>query len=140
MQAAETNLAMMRKIIKNDHALSTDADGHNISSHAFRMHAAKANNKSLITRRGLDRDQSQSSVPQESQGKTESDGKEMVFEVGYGKNGVGCIGSTFEEGVTPLGTFKVNAIMSKDRFEMDENLIQKSGKTRVILLKIYSTT
>ena len=74
-------------------------------------------------------------VPQESQGKTESDGKELVFEVGYGKNGVGCIGSTFEEGVTPLGTFKVNAIMSKDRFEMDENLIQKSGKTESYLAK-----
>ena len=57
----------------------------------------------------------------------------MVFEVGYGKNGVGCIGSTFEEGVTPLGTFKVNAIMSKDRFEMDESLIQQSGKTKSYL-------
>ena len=74
-------------------------------------------------------------APQESQGKTKSDSKEMVFEVGYGKNGVGCIGSTFEEGVTPLGTFKVNAIMSKDRFEMDENLIQKSGKTESYLAK-----
>ncbi len=48
--------------------------------------------------------------PQESKGTAQNEGKEMVFEVGYGKNGVGCIGSTFVEGVTPLGTFKVNAI------------------------------
>ena len=68
--------------------------------------------------------------PQESEGTAQNEGKEMVFEVGYGKNGVGCIGSTFEEGVTPLGTFKVNAIMSKDRFEMDESLIKQSGKTK----------
>ena len=74
-------------------------------------------------------------LPQESRGKTQSDGKEMVFDVGYGKNGVGCIGSTFEEGMTPLGTFKVNAIMSKDRFEMDENLIKKSLKTKNYLTK-----
>ena len=71
--------------------------------------------------------------PQESKGRAESDGNEMVFEVGYGKNGVGCIGSTFEEGVTPLGTFKVNAIMSQDRFEMDETLIQQSGKAKSYL-------
>ena len=71
--------------------------------------------------------------PQESKGRAESEGNEMVFEVGYGKNGVGCIGSTFEEGVTPLGTFKVNAIMSQDRFEMDETLIQQSGKAESYL-------
>ena len=71
--------------------------------------------------------------PKESKGRAESDGNEMVFEVGYGKNGVGCIGSTFEEGVTPLGTFKVNAIMSQDRFEMDETLIQQSGKAKSYL-------
>ena len=71
--------------------------------------------------------------PQESKGRAESEGNEMVFEVGYGKNGVGCIGSTFEEGITPLGTFKVNAIMSQDRFEMEETLIQQSGKTKSYL-------
>ncbi|QNI87875.1 L/D-transpeptidase catalytic domain protein [Synechococcus sp. ROS8604] len=73
--------------------------------------------------------------PQESKGIAQSDGQEMLFEVGYGKNGVGCIGSTFQEGITPLGTFKVNAIMSKDRFEMDEALIKKSGKTKQYLAK-----
>ena len=71
--------------------------------------------------------------PKESKGTSESKGKEIVFEVGYGKNGVGCSGSTFEEGVTPLGKFKVNAIMSKDRFEMDKTLIKESGKTESYL-------
>ena len=73
--------------------------------------------------------------PQESKGRTQNEGKEMAFEVGYGKNGVGCIGSTFVEGVTPLGTFKVNAILSEDRFEMDESLIKKSEKTKSYLSK-----
>ncbi len=73
--------------------------------------------------------------PQESKGTTQNEGKEMAFEVGYGKNGVGCIGSTFVEGVTPLGTFKVNAILSEDRFEMDESLIKKSEKTKSYLSK-----
>jgi hypothetical protein len=73
--------------------------------------------------------------PQESKGIAQSDGQEMLFDVGYGKNGVGCIGSTFQEGVTPLGTFKVNAIMSKDRFEMNEDLIKQSGKTKSYLSK-----
>jgi lipoprotein-anchoring transpeptidase ErfK/SrfK len=71
--------------------------------------------------------------PKKSEGTAQNEGNEMVFEVGYGKNGVGCIGSTFEEGVTPLGTFKVNAIMSKDRFEMDGTLIKQSGKTNQYL-------
>ncbi len=74
-------------------------------------------------------------LPQESKGKTERGGKEIIFEVGYGKNGVSCKGSTFEEGVTPLGRFKVNAIMSKDRFEMDKNLIKESGKSKSYLAK-----
>ena len=55
------------------------------------------------------------------------------FKVGYGKNGVTCAGSRFEEGYTPLGTFKVNAILSNDRFEMDPALIKQSGKTEAEL-------
>ena len=58
-----------------------------------------------------------------------------IFKVGYGKNGVTCAGSRFEEGYTPLGTFKVNAILSKDRFEMDPALIKQSGKTQAELKK-----
>ena len=56
-----------------------------------------------------------------------------IFKVGYGKNGVTCAGSRFEEGYTPLGTFKVNAILSNDRFEMDPALIKQSGKTEAEL-------
>jgi hypothetical protein len=69
-------------------------------------------------------------TPEESEGTAKNEEGEMIFKVGYGKNGIGCSGSTFEEGVTPLGKFKVNAIMSKNRFEMDETLIQQSGKTK----------
>ena len=56
-----------------------------------------------------------------------------IFKVGYGKNGVTCASSRFEEGYTPLGTFKVNAILSNDRFEMDPALIKQSGKTEAEL-------
>ena len=52
-----------------------------------------------------------------------------IFKVGFGRYGVTCAGSRFEEGYTPLGTFKVNAILSKDRFEMDPSLIKQSGKS-----------
>ena len=53
----------------------------------------------------------------------------LRFTVGHGRNGIGCEGTTFEEGVTPLGTFQVNAILSNDRFEMDPSLVEQSGKT-----------
>ena len=52
------------------------------------------------------------------------------FHVGYGKYGIACEGSRFEEGVTPLGTFRVNAVLSDDIFEMDPALIEQSGRTR----------
>ncbi|MCB4394715.1 L,D-transpeptidase [Synechococcus sp. HB1133] len=53
----------------------------------------------------------------------------LRFTVGHGRHGIGCQGTTFEEGVTPLGTFQVNAILSNDRFEMDPSLVEQSGKT-----------
>jgi hypothetical protein len=56
-----------------------------------------------------------------------------IFKVGYGRLGVTCAGSRFEEGYTPLGTFKVNAILSNDRFEMDPALIKQSGKNEAEL-------
>jgi hypothetical protein len=56
-----------------------------------------------------------------------------IFKVGYGKNGVTCPGSRFEEGYTPLGRFKVNAILSNGRFAMDPALIKQSGKTETEL-------
>ena len=53
----------------------------------------------------------------------------LRFTVGHGRHGIGCEGTTFEEGVTPLGTFEVNAILSNDRFEMAPSLVEQSGKT-----------
>ena len=51
-----------------------------------------------------------------------------IFKVGYGRLGVTCAGTRFEEGYTPLGRFKVNAILSPTRFAMDPALIKQSGK------------
>ena len=59
-----------------------------------------------------------------------------IFKVGYGKHGVTCAGSRFEEGYTPLGTFRVNAILSNGRFVMDPKLIAQSGKSEAELKKI----
>jgi hypothetical protein len=56
-----------------------------------------------------------------------------IFKVGFGRNGVTCAGSRFEEGYTPLGTFRVNAILSGDRFVMDPALIAQSGKSEAEL-------
>ncbi|MFQ6537846.1 MULTISPECIES: L,D-transpeptidase [Aphanothece] len=56
-----------------------------------------------------------------------------VFKVGFGKKGVTCAGSRFEEGYTPLGRFKVNAILSNDRFVMEPALIARSGKSEAEL-------
>jgi hypothetical protein len=56
-----------------------------------------------------------------------------IFKVGYGRLGVTCAGSRFEEGYTPLGRFKVNAILSNDRFEMEPALIKQSGKSEAEL-------
>ena len=53
----------------------------------------------------------------------------LRFTVGHGRHGIACEGTTFEEGVTPLGTFQVNAILSNDRFEMDPALVEQSGKS-----------
>ena len=57
-------------------------------------------------------------------------GLNHAFHVGYGKYGIACEGSRFEEGVTPLGTFRVNAVLSDDIFEMEPELIEQSGRTR----------
>ena len=53
----------------------------------------------------------------------------LRFTVGHGRHGIACEGTTFEEGITPLGTFQVNAILSNDRFEMDPALVEQSGKS-----------
>jgi hypothetical protein len=56
-----------------------------------------------------------------------------VFKVGFGRNGITCDGSRFEEGYTPLGRFRVNGIFSHDRFEMEPTLIAQSGKSEAEL-------
>ena len=53
----------------------------------------------------------------------------LRFTVGHGRHGIACEGTTFEEGITPLGTFQVNAILSNHRFEMDPALVEQSGKS-----------
>lgn len=58
-----------------------------------------------------------------------------LFKVGYGRHGVTCAGTRFEEGYTPLGSFVVNAILSKDQFAMDKDLVAKSGKSEDELRK-----
>lgn len=52
-----------------------------------------------------------------------------IFKVGFGRRGVTCAGTRFEEGYTPLGRFRVNAILSKDQFVMEPGLIKQSGKS-----------
>ena len=69
------------------------------------------------------------SNPAASEGVLERAEGPLRFTVGHGRYGIGCEGTTFEEGVTPLGTFEVNAILSNDRFEMDPSLVEQSGKT-----------
>ena len=53
--------------------------------------------------------------------------------MGYGRYGVTCAGTRFEEGYTPLGRFKVNAILSQDQFVMAPQLIKQSGKSEAEL-------
>ena len=57
----------------------------------------------------------------------------LHFKVGFGRHGIACAGSTFQEGITQLGTFKVNAILSTNTFAMDPSLVTKSGKSEVEL-------
>lgn len=58
-----------------------------------------------------------------------------VFKVGFGRQGITCAGTRFEEGYTPLGKFRVNAILSNERFEMEPALITLSGKSEDELAK-----
>ncbi len=69
------------------------------------------------------------SNPSASEGVLDRAEGPLRFTVGHGRHGIGCEGTIFEEGVTPLGTFRVNAILSNDRFEMDPALVEQSGKT-----------
>ena len=71
--------------------------------------------------------------PAKSMGVLATSSNNHAFNVGYGKSGIACAGSTFSEGVTPIGRFRVNAILSQDTFVMDPELIQKSGKSEAYL-------
>ena len=71
--------------------------------------------------------------PASSSGTLRQQGESHTFNVGYGKYGIGCANSTFEEGVTPLGIFKVNAILSNGEFQMVPELIERSGKSEAYL-------
>ena len=71
--------------------------------------------------------------PANSEGTLKTKPEPLSFQVGYGRYGIACADTSFREGETPLGTFKVNAILSPDRFEMDPALIKQSGKTKAYL-------
>ena len=71
--------------------------------------------------------------PAGSEGTLVTGDQSTSFQVGYGRHGVTCAGTRFEEGYTPLGRFQVNAILSNDQFVMDPALIQQSGKSEAEL-------
>lgn len=71
--------------------------------------------------------------PSKSLGTIAVNGTLNRFEVGYGKYGIACEGSRFEEGWTPLGRFRVNAVLTADRFEMDPDVVARSGKSQDML-------
>ena len=73
--------------------------------------------------------------PSSSRGVFELADGTQQFKVGYGRNGIACAGTTFQEGVTPLGRFRVNAILSDNDFAMDSELVARSGKSEDELKK-----
>ena len=71
--------------------------------------------------------------PANSKGTLKTKPTPVSFQVGYGRYGIACADTSFREGETPLGSFKVNAILTPDRFEMDPALIKQSGKSKEYL-------
>jgi len=57
----------------------------------------------------------------------------LEFAVGYGREGILAEGERFRGGYSLLGTFRVNAILSGDRFVMDPDLVARSGKSEAYL-------
>lgn len=55
------------------------------------------------------------------------------FQVGFGRNGVDEKGARFRGGYSLLGRFRINAILSAERFEMAPDLIKQSGKDEAYL-------
>ncbi len=72
--------------------------------------------------------------PGKSRGILQSPGIEPItFAVGFGRHGFDPAGSKFRGGHSLLGRFRVNAILTAGRFEMDPALIAKSGKSAEFL-------
>ena len=67
--------------------------------------------------------------PSKSEGVLSDANGNLRFPVGHGRRGLACAGSWFQDGWTPLGRFRVNGILSDERFEMDPELIASSGRT-----------
>lgn len=56
-----------------------------------------------------------------------------TFPVGFGRDGYLAAGSSFVGGSSLLGEFEVNAILSRDHFEMTDEKVASSGKSRAWL-------
>ena len=68
--------------------------------------------------------------PAKSQGRLDlENGDAHSFPVGFGRDGILKEGSKFRGGRSLLGTFRINAILSAERFEMTPELIANSGKS-----------
>lgn len=72
--------------------------------------------------------------PSRSRAWFESD-PDATFPVGHGKNGFLPAGSSFRGGSSLLGEFRINAILTNTRFEMEDALVARSGKSREWLAK-----
>lgn len=57
------------------------------------------------------------------------------FPVGFGLHGLLPPGSRFLPGHSLLGSFRISAVLTADRFEMDDALIARSGKSRAWLAR-----
>lgn len=71
--------------------------------------------------------------PPASQGILEASGEAQPFPVGFGRLGLACAGTSFQDGLTPLGRFRVNAILSESDFAMEADLVEQSGKSEAEL-------
>jgi len=71
--------------------------------------------------------------PPASQGILEASGEAQPFPVGFGRLGLACAGTSFQDGLTPLGRFRVNAILSESDFAMEPDLVEQSGKSEAEL-------
>ena len=71
--------------------------------------------------------------PSDSEGILEASGEAQRFPVGFGRLGLACAGTSFQDGLTPLGRFRVNAIFSDSDFAMEVDLVEQSGKSEAEL-------